>query len=105
MRQQVWYHGTYRRNVASILATGVTSIYYGTRYKGFGSPYHTLGRQRIQAALGDRDTLITLHIPNDEAAQYLTCLDSTATCCHGWESGLLQPIPPWMVVAAEPVHA
>jgi hypothetical protein len=100
MRYAVWYHGTWRENIPGIAARGLTAAYYGADYQGFGVPYHVLAKDREQAALGDRDVVITVNVAEGEAADYLTCLGRPA-CCQGLMSGLLQSLPPRMIAAIE----
>lgn len=57
-------------------------ISYGNDYRGCGVPYHVLARDRHQALVVDFDTIITTHVPDREAHEYLTCLDDSC-CCQG----------------------
>ena len=93
----VWYHGTYQTNVASILEHGLCAKYYGDDLEGFGvgTPYLTLFQDRSNASLPGRDVVIVLHVPDDEAAEYLAAADG------GMRAGLRKALPPRMIHAVE----
>ena len=93
----VWYHGTYRANVASIREHGLRARYYGDNFQGFGvgTPYLTLFKDRSNAALPGRDVVIVLHVPDDEAVVYLALADASLT------AGLRKDLPPRMIHAVE----
>jgi hypothetical protein len=97
-----WHHGTRRNLAADIAVRGLHAKAYGSDYQGSGAPYHVLARDRHQALLVDIDTVITLHVPDDEAYEYLTCLDGSCWC-HGLMSGLMKALPARMVYAIEDV--
>ena len=94
----MWYHGT-GSDAANIAKIGLHASYYGTNYpQGSGWPLHTVARDRHQANLPGRDTVIVFHIADDEAGEYLTCMDGSS-CCNGYMSGLLLPLPTYMIHA------
>ena len=97
-----WYHGTRRERARGIAARGLLAKAYGGDYQGSGTPYHVLARERHQALLVDVDTIITLHVPDDEAHESLTCVDGSCWC-QGQMSGLMRALPPRMVYAMEDV--
>jgi hypothetical protein len=107
MSYSVWYHGTTRENVASILREGLSSKHLGTDWqKGWpGLPYHVLSKGRHQTtgwAIEGSGTILTLHVPDDVRAEYLTC-DESCQWCHGNESGLIKPLPVQMIAHIENV--
>ena len=107
MSYSVWYHGTTRENVASILARGLSSKHLGTNWQqGWpGLPYHVLGKTRHQAtgwAAEGSGAILTLHVPNDLRDEYLTC-DDSCYWCHGNETGLIKPLPVQMIADIEDV--
>lgn len=107
MSHSVWYHGTLRMNLASILTAGLTSEHYGTDWqKGWpGLPYHVLAKTRHQAtgwAAEGSGAILTLHIPHDVRDEYLTC-DDSCYWCRGNESGLIKPLPVRMIADIENV--
>lgn len=91
----VWYHGTHRANVASIREHGLRATYYGDNFQGFGvgTPYLTLFKDRSNAPLPGRDVVIIVHVPDDEAAEYLALADG------GLTAGLRKALPPRMIHA------
>jgi hypothetical protein len=93
----VWYHGTYRANVASIREHGLCAKYYGDNYQGFGfgTPYLTLFKDGSNAPLPSRGVVIVLHLPDDEAAEYL------ALAHDGLSTGLRKALPPRLIHAVE----
>jgi hypothetical protein len=97
-----WHHGTRRELVKGIAAQGLRAKAYGGNYQGSGVPYHVLARERHQALLVDVDTVITLHIPNDKACEYLTCVHGSCWC-QGLMSGLMTVLPAQMVYTIEDV--
>ena len=105
MTYSVWYHGTTRENVASILAEGLRSKHFGTDWhKNWpGLPYHVLGMTRHQAtgwAAEGTGAIFTLHVPDDVRCEFLTC-DDSCYWCHGNESGLIKPLPARMIAGIE----
>src|SRR5215469_7712997 len=89
----VWYHGTKRESVTSILTTGLSAKHLGTNWqRGWpGLPYHVLSKTRHQAtgwAAEGRGAILTLHVLDDVRGEYLTC-DDSCYWCHGNESGLI----------------
>lgn len=84
MGYRVWYHGTSRENVASILQHGLRAKYYGSSYQGFGHPYLTLFRWKENTRLPARDVVITFHVPDEEAGEYLcrVATDGRRVCCN-----------------------
>jgi hypothetical protein len=97
-----WHHGTRRELAVHIALRGLHAKAYGSDYQRSGAPYHVLARDRHQALLVDVDTVITLHVPDDEAHEYLTCLDGSCWC-QGLMSGLRKALPVRMVYAIEDV--
>ena|ERR1700722_16239081 len=100
-----WHHGTSRDAARSIARSGLIAKRYGADLDGLGSAYHVLARGRYQAEgltgaeLGAR-AIVTVHVPDDSGAEYLTCL--AAPCqCGGVLSGLFKPLPAEMVHAIE----
>ncbi len=91
----VWYHGTYCENVASIRQHGLYATHYGDNFKGFGTPYLTLFKDKSNAPLPGRDVVIVLHVPDHEAAEYLVVADG------GLTAGLRKALPPRMIHAVE----
>jgi hypothetical protein len=106
MSYSVWYHGTMQQNVVSILAKGLSSKHLGTDWQpGWPGrlPYHVLGKTRHQAtgfAFKPGSAILTLHIPDDVRDEYLTC-DDSCELCRGNESGLIRPLPAWMIADIE----
>lgn len=99
-----WYHGTLRANVPSIKQRGLTVRWYGLDPHGVGSPYHVLLRRRELEPWGHPGTgtgaLVTVHVPDNERAEYLTCPDGPCQC-GGVYSGLFKPLPVRMVWSVE----
>ena len=93
----IWYHGTHRANIASIHEHGLCATYYGDNFQGFGvgTPYLTLFKDRSNAPLPGRDVVITVHVPDDEAAEYLALADGSLA------AGLRKALPPRMIHAVE----
>jgi hypothetical protein len=108
MSYSVWYHGTMQERVSSILAEGLRARHLGTDWQsGWPGrlPYHVLGRTRHQAtgwAFDGIGAILTLHVPDDERDEYLTC-DDSCEFCHGNESGLFKPLPTRMIATIESV--
>jgi len=97
-----WYHGTRRELTVGIAMRGLRAKAYGCDYQGSGVPYHVLARGRHQAPLVDVNAVITLHVPYDEAHEYLTCLDCSCWC-QGLMSDLMRALPVSMIHAIEDV--
>jgi hypothetical protein len=96
-----------RKNVVSILENDLCSKHLGTDWQeGWpGLPYHVLGKARHQAtgwAAEGSGAILTLHVPDDVRDKYLTC-DDSCYLCHGNESGLILPLPAWMITDIESV--
>ena len=101
MSYSVWYHGTSREKVAGIVANGLSSVHLGRDWQtGWpGLPYHVLAKTRHQAtgwAAEMSGAILTLHVPDDLRAEYLTC-DDSCYWCQGNGSGLLKPLPARMI--------
>jgi hypothetical protein len=94
-----WFHGTSRQVVSLIEVEGLTVTYYGRDFQRFGEPLNTLRKLREHVA-DWYEAVVDLHVPDDEAPKYLTCL-GTPKCCAGTMSGLLQPLPVRMVCTTE----
>jgi hypothetical protein len=97
-----WYHGTGRENADGIALRGLYARAYGRNHHGVGVPYHVLARDRHQAMLPSVNAVVTLHVSNDDAYEYLTFLDSSCWC-QGMMSGLMKPLPIRMIHAIEDV--
>lgn len=95
-----WHHGTRREFAGDIAVQGLHAKAYGSNYQGSGAPYHVLARERRQALLVDVNTVVTLHIPDDEAHEYLTCMNGSCWC-QGLMSGLMKALPARMVYAID----
>jgi hypothetical protein len=52
-----------------------------------------------RAELGDR-AIVTVRVPDDQRAEYLTCSDDPCQC-GGVYSGLFKPLPTQMVYSVE----
>jgi hypothetical protein len=75
------HRGTTRANAASIRRSELcTSDWYGLNSTGFR--YHVVARQRGQSGMVDVETVLTLHLSDQELAEYLTrcCLDGSGWC-------------------------
>ncbi|HEX3966074.1 MAG TPA: hypothetical protein VHZ03_57095 [Trebonia sp.] len=102
-----WYHGTTRLAVLLIRLHGLTARFYGADPHGLGSPYHVLARERHQAAAwahpgADTGAILTIRVPDDGQARYLTCPDSSCYC-QGALSGLFKLLPASLVHSVEEV--
>lgn len=72
---------------------------------GLARACHVLGKARHQAtgwAAEGSGAILTLHVPDDVRDKYLTC-DDSCYLCHGNESGLIKPLPAWMITDIESV--
>lgn len=97
-----WYHGMRRDLAVGIAVRRLHAKAYGNDYRVFGAPYHVLARERHQALVVDVDTVITLHVPDREAHEYLTCLNGSCWC-QGLMSDLRKALPVRMIDAIEAV--
>lgn len=83
-----------------IAVQGLHAKAYGSDYRGFGVPYHVVARDRHHVLVVDVDTVITFHVPDRVAHEYLTCLDGSYWC-EGLMSGLKKVLPVRMIYAIE----
>ena len=102
-----WYHGTTRERARSIVRDGLNARDYGSGLYGLGATYHVLARNLHQATAWAQPgtgtgAIVTVHVPDDERAEYLTCPDGRCYC-GGVLSGLVKPLPPRMVRSSEHV--
>ena len=97
-----WYHGTTRQAARSIRLEGLKARLPGADPHGMGLPHHVIARDRSQAAAWAHPgtgtgAILTIRVPDDERARYLTCPDSLSDC-QGAMSGLMEPVLPASMV-------
>jgi hypothetical protein len=99
-----WYHGTLREKAIMIRRGGLKARAYGTDFQGLGVPYHVLAKERHEAtgwANEGTGAIVTFRVPDDQASEYLTCLNEVCVLCLGTLAGLLKPLPARMVHSVE----
>jgi len=102
-----WYHGTTRARARSIARDGLSARDYGSDLFGLGATYHVLARDLDQATAWaypgtGAGAIVTVHVPDDERAENLTCPDGPCYC-GGVLSGLVKALPARMIRSVEHV--